>query len=252
MINLKTENWEINNIETCLFDKDGTFIDLHYFWGKMTEMRAKAIISHYNLSHKDFFEKLCLYLGYDINSEKMLAEGITALYSRMKIIEIFNANLLNENIQSQKEEIETIFDEVSDEFYKNMIQFTKPIQSAIGFIKALKQKGVKLGIVTSDSIISTNLTLKQFAWEDLFDVVIGRESSTETKESGIPTQMALKKLSANPKTTVMFGDAPMDFISAQNAGIDKTVLISTGQIKKKDLMSVSKYTVEDLSLIRII
>lgn len=34
MINLKTDNFEIDNIDTILFDKDGTFIDLHYFWGK--------------------------------------------------------------------------------------------------------------------------------------------------------------------------------------------------------------------------
>ena len=47
--------------ETILFDKDGTFIDLHYFWGKMTEMRASSVINAFNLS-EDFFEKLCSFL----------------------------------------------------------------------------------------------------------------------------------------------------------------------------------------------
>ena len=59
MINLKTNKWTINNIDTILFDKDGTFIDLHYFWGKMTEMRVEEIIEKFNLS-KDLFPKLCL------------------------------------------------------------------------------------------------------------------------------------------------------------------------------------------------
>ena len=49
MINLKTNDWEIKNIDTILFDKDGTFIDLHYFWGKMTELRVQEIIKIYNL-----------------------------------------------------------------------------------------------------------------------------------------------------------------------------------------------------------
>ena len=31
MISLKTNDWRLENIETVLFDKDGTFIDLHYF-----------------------------------------------------------------------------------------------------------------------------------------------------------------------------------------------------------------------------
>ena len=84
MINLKTENWQINNIETILFDKDGTFIDLHYFWGKMTELRAKEIIQQYRLPQEKF-QQLCSYLGYDIKQKRMLPDGITALYSHSKI-----------------------------------------------------------------------------------------------------------------------------------------------------------------------
>ena len=47
MISLKSETWQIDNIETIIFDKDGTFIDLHYFWGKMTELRIKEIIKRF-------------------------------------------------------------------------------------------------------------------------------------------------------------------------------------------------------------
>ena len=92
MISLKTKKWELKNIETILFDKDGTFIDLHYFWGKMTELRVQEIIKRFNLT-ENLFGKLCLYLGYDLNSQKMLPDGITALYSRSKIIEIFKNDL---------------------------------------------------------------------------------------------------------------------------------------------------------------
>ena len=34
MINLKTDKWTINNIDTILFDKDGTFIDCTIFGAK--------------------------------------------------------------------------------------------------------------------------------------------------------------------------------------------------------------------------
>ena len=50
MISLKTNNWQIDNIDTILFDKDGTFIDLHYFWGKMTELRIKEVIKKYKIT----------------------------------------------------------------------------------------------------------------------------------------------------------------------------------------------------------
>ena len=250
MINLKTSEWEINNIETVLLDKDGTFIDLHFFWGKMTELRIKEVIKEFNLEKKCYNE-LCLFLGYDINTNKMLADGITALYSRVKIIELFNEDLKKYNVGTTNEKLAEIFDKVSEEFYKNMKEYTKPINEAIDFIKEIRKTGVKIGIVTSDAKESTLKTLEQFKWENLFDVVIGRESSPHTKESGIPTQLALHELNANPNTTIMIGDAPMDYISAKNAGIEKTILVATGQINKETLNETSPFTINSLNEIEL-
>jgi HAD superfamily hydrolase (TIGR01549 family) len=149
------------------------------------------------------------------------------------------------------EELTNIFDYVSDIFYKNINEYTKPIDSAINFIKNLHSKGIKLGIVTSDSVISTELTLKYFNWQNLFSVVIGRESSIYTKESGEPTKLALNELNVNPQTTLMIGDAPMDYISAKNAGIDNVLLVATGQLTQQQLLETSKYCVNSLDEINI-
>lgn len=251
MIKLKSNEWILDNIETVLFDKDGTFIDLHYFWGKMTEMRAREVIKKYNLPDSCFFQ-LCLFLGYDVQNKKMLANGITALYSRVKIIEIFCSNLNDLGIKTSENELAKIFDLVSKEFYKEIEQYTKPIEEAIEFIKKLHSKGIKLGIVTSDSVESTNLTLKNYGWEYLFDVIIGRESSSATKESGIPTKIALSKLNANPNTTIMIGDAPMDYISAKNAGINRVILVASGQINAEELSKTSDYVLDSLNKLEII
>ena len=61
----------------------------------------------------------------------------------------------------------------------------------------------------------------------------------------------LEKLSANPKTTLMIGDAPMDFISAKNAGIEKIILVSSGQISKKDLLKTTNFTIDSLKNCKI-
>ena len=245
MINLISKNWILKNIDTVLFDKDGTFIDLHYFWGKMTEMRALEVIKRFNIQ-QSHFALLCEILGYDIKSERMLSDGITALYSRVKIIEIFREKLKVFGINASEEEITKIFDDVSAEFYKDIEKYTKPIDEAILFIKKLREKGVKIGIVTSDSVESTKLTLKNLKWENLFDVVIGRESTKETKESGFPTKLALEKLNSKPENTVMIGDAPMDYISAKNAGIDSVILVATGQLTCEELNQTSELVLESL------
>ena len=250
MITLKTENWQINDIETILLDKDGTFIDLHFFWGKMTELRCKKIIDNFNLQ-ESCFNNLCLCLGYNPNTKKMLSDGITALYPRSTIIKIFKDDLKKFNIETTEEKIAEIFDEVSHIFYQNMVEYTKPIETAIDFIKKAHSKGIKLGIVTSDSLESTKLTLKHFGWEYLFNSVIGRECSNETKESGALTKIALAELKANPKTTIMIGDAPMDAISATNAGIKNTILVATGQIEAQELKKHSNYVLNSLNELTI-
>ena len=211
----------------------------------MTEKRAEKVMEVFGLQEK-FFEKICGFLGYDIYSKKMLSDGITALYSRVKIIEIFRGKLEEIGIKTTEEKIAEIFDEVSEDFYKEIDKYTKPIEEAIDFINKLHSMGVKLGIVTSDSVESTKLTLKNFGWEYLFQSVIGRESSSETKESGVPTKLALTELSAYPETTIMVGDAPMDFISAKNAGINNTILITTGQVGVNELKKYTPYVLESL------
>lgn len=251
MISLKTTDWEIKNIDTVLFDKDGTFIDLHYFWGKMTELRAIEVIKQFNLN-ENVLSNLCLELGYNTKTKRMLKDGITALYSRVKIIEIFTNRLKIYGIETTENTIESIFDKVNEIFYKNMHDYTIPIDSAISFIKELHRLKIKVGIVTSDSKESTEKTINYFNWQELFQVVIGRESSVYTKESGEPTKLALKELNANKNTTIMIGDAPMDYISAKNAKIEKTILVATGQLSIEDLSKTSNYVVSSLKEIEIL
>ncbi len=251
MIKLKTSDWQISDIDTIIFDKDGTFIDLHYFWGKMTELRVLEIIKQYNLN-KDVFQKFCLELGYDPTSGKMLPDGITALYSRPIIIDIFCKYLVENNVNITPKDMETIFDKVSADFYKDMTKYTKPINSAINFIKDIKSRGIKTAIVTSDATESTLLTLKHFGWENLFDTVMGRESTKETKESGVPVKTVLNILGSNPENTVMIGDAPTDYTAAFNGGVAKTILVATGQVTKENLAKTSPYTIDSLEDIEIV
>lgn len=251
MVSLKNPNWVFENVETVLFDKDGTLIDLHYFWGKMTELRAKEVINRFNLP-EEYFEKICLYLGFDINSGKMLSDGITALYSRVKIIAIFKENLKELGVNTTDLELAHIFDNVSEVFYQNMQEYTKPIDEALELVKSLRECGVKIGIVTSDSVESTRLTIKKFGWENLFDCAVGRECSTQTKESGALTLIALSQLDANSKTTVMIGDTPMDYWAAKNAGVERVILVASGQLTVSDLREFSSCVVENLGQVEVL
>ena len=44
MIDIKIGNEIIKNIDTVLFDKDGTIIDSNIYWGEIIKRRSKKII----------------------------------------------------------------------------------------------------------------------------------------------------------------------------------------------------------------
>lgn len=249
MINLATEDWKINNIDTILFDKDGTFIDLHSFWGKITELRILEILKIYDIDNS-YFNELCLFLGYDTKAKKMLSNGITAIYSRNIIIEKLNQKLKEITNLSNPNEIELIFDNITKEFNTDMFNFINPIDSAIDFIKKMYSKGIKLGIVTSDSVETTILTLEYFNLKHVFKTIIGRESSNFTKESGEPTKLALKNLNSTSETALMIGDTKSDYISAKKAGIQKVILTATGQEPLEELKKITPCVIYSLKEIQ--
>lgn len=245
MIKIISKHNIFNNIDCVLFDKDGTLIDLHSFWGKITELRALETIHQFNLAMEDL-PRICFILGYDYEKKRMISDGITALYSRSKIIEIFVEKLKDFGIITTYSVIETIFDNVTIDFNKIFFEFVNPIEDAIELVKQIKLLGIKTGIITADSIETTNLTIKNLGWENLFDIVIGRESSNFTKESGKPTKLALNQLNISPLNSIMIGDAPTDAISANNADIKNVILVSTGQVDKKELKKYSNCVLDSL------
>ena len=53
-----TNEFKISDIDTVLFDKDGTFLNADLYWGKVVEERIKKIISTFDLS-SELFDELC-------------------------------------------------------------------------------------------------------------------------------------------------------------------------------------------------
>ena len=94
MINLYTNNWKIKNIDTVLFDKDGTFLDDNIYWGKLSEYRIWAIIKHFNLN-ENFFENLCFAIGHNPKTCKLIKNGPVGTLSRNEVIEFMVNKLFN-------------------------------------------------------------------------------------------------------------------------------------------------------------
>ncbi|HOJ62977.1 MAG TPA: HAD family hydrolase [Spirochaetota bacterium] len=251
MITINHKKWSIRGIESIFFDKDGTIIDSHLYWGEIVKRRAREIMKNFNLHSKIEYSYLCKIMGFSLAKEKLNRDGPTGLFDRSFIINIVVSKLRNLKIETTFEEIDNIFKKVHNDFLNEIDKYTKVIPEVYDFIFKLKEKDVKLALITSDSIKNTDIILKHIGMENLFDIVIGKENCSEPKVSGKPALFALEKLKMNAYNTVCIGDAPMDKTMADNANILKTILVATGQITYNYLKRISKYSTKSLGELKI-
>ncbi|GBF10608.1 pyrophosphatase PpaX [Tepidibacillus sp. HK-1] len=83
----------------------------------------------------------------------------------------------------------------------------------------LKQEGAILGIVTTKMKNTVMMGLKLFGLDVLMDTIVTYEDTELHKPAPEPVLLAMERLSADPKTTLMVGDSQYDLQAAQNAGI---------------------------------
>lgn len=250
MVNLYTENWHIDNVETVLFDKDGTFIDSHVYWGRIIVLRIKAVMKFYNIEEK-YFNDLCFSLGYDTKTSTLIEQGPIALLARDAVISALTDKLKIIGIKANSEKIKDIFQNVHKEFLNEIYDYIKPIKEAQILFERLKRKSVKMAVVTSDTKANTEAILNHLNLSHYFDFVLGKDNCSKAKKTGEPALIALKELNANKETTIAIGDAPMDFEMSKNAGLKGTILVSTGQIPESSLKKFVNSTVPSLDKVLV-
>lgn len=250
MADLYTDNWELKNVNTVLFDKDGTFIDSHVYWGRIIVLRVQAVMDFYKVDEK-YFDDLCLSLGYDTQNKVLIEKGPIALLAREAVIDSLMNKLKEISIKSDFDAIAKIFKGVHTKFLDEIYDYVKPIKEAEILFKRLKEKGVQLAVVTSDMKANTEAILEKTNLSQYFDLVIGKDSCTKAKKTGEPALVALKILNADPETTISVGDAPMDFEMAKNANLKGSILVSTGQIPEIRLKELVNTTVKSLREVKV-
>lgn len=190
-------------INTLLFDLDGTLINTNEL---IIESFLHTLHSYYPDQYKR--EDVLPFIGptlYDtfnsINPEKV--EEMVKVYRK------FN----HEQHDVLVKEYETVFETV----------------------KTLKEKGFKLGIVTTKIRATVNMGLTLTKLDQFFDVVVTLDDVENAKPHPEPVLKALEQLGSKPEETIMVGDNHHDVEAGKNAGT-KTAGVAWS-IKGRDYIS---------------
>jgi pyrophosphatase PpaX len=174
------------NINTVLFDLDGTLIDTN-----------ELIIS-------SFLHTLEKYHPNQYKREDVLPFiGPTLTETFMAI----NPVQCAEMIQTYREYNISNHDLIVQEY-----------EGVYETVKTLKEKGYKLGIVTTKMLNVVLMGLSLTKLDEFFEVIVALDHVKKAKPDPEPILVALEQLDSRPDEAIMVGDNYHDILAGKNAG----------------------------------
>ena len=135
-------------------------------------------------------------------------------------------------------EVHQAFRRISKELYA---PYVKAFDGEIEVLKALKDAGYLLGVVTNKGAPLTKYSLEICHIEEFFDVVISADDVNIPKPDPSGVLKGMELLNIKDKKDVLYvGDNDIDYYTGNNAGVD-TLLVSWGP---RELKCLSKATYE--------
>ncbi|MDZ5128217.1 pyrophosphatase PpaX [Clostridium perfringens] len=173
-------------IKAVLFDLDGTLINTNDLILKSFKHTFKTIL--------------------DLEPTE---EEITMNYGRplQEIFKSYDENRIEEMINCYRK----INLELHDDECKEFADVDLMLQT-------LKNKGIKIGVVTSKKSDMAERGAKLMGIFKYFDTFITPEVTIKHKPEGEPVLKACENLGVSPSEALMVGDSPYDILAGKNAG----------------------------------
>ena len=187
----------IDKLDTVLFDFDGTLVDISIDFAKMKH------------------DVLSLGLKYGVLPQP-------ELYVLEAIDDIFDK--LSQNDGSTAESFKNQAVQILVDIEMEAVPASKAFPKADETLKQLRDKGIKVGIVTRNC---RPVVLKTSAKAGfVYDLLLTRDDVKKVKPDPQHLWDALNLLDSKPEKAIMVGDHPMDIIAGKRAGM-KTAAVLT-------------------------
>ena len=174
------------SINTILFDLDGTLIDTN-----------ELIISSFTHPTEQYGDRL---------------------YSREEIMSFIGPPLRESLAKIDKDRVEELVNVYREHNMKHHDALVEAYPTVVETIETLKEKGYKLGIVTTKMRQTVEMGLKLTGLKESFPVVVTLDDVSNAKPDPEPINKALEQLDSTASETLMVGDNTHDILAGKNAG----------------------------------
>ena len=202
-------------IKEILFDKDGTLIDFYEVWGTAAEKVAERFCECWKIPERQ--QQFLRILG--IRNGTADPEGALAWKSYAGIAEELLASLWEE--EEQKPDSRKLEQELSRLFYEEtaLKRTEYPTFTEIKpMMEWLKQKGIRIGLSTTDNFPSTKKCMQVLEAEEYLSFWGVSGAGLPEKPDGALIRMAAEHWAIRPDEIAVVGDTPNDMRFAHNGG----------------------------------
>lgn len=148
-------------------------------------------------------------------------------------------NLLGKSLETgDQTKIQEAYEIFQGHYRTHCVDHTKPFPGAFDLLNTLKEKNVRMGVVSNKPQEFTDLVLKQLNLAPYFGVAFGPESTTNRKPHPEPLLTALRQLGVPPEDAVMVGDSIVDIQAAQ--AVPLRVAVLTHGYNSREALSTAK------------
>lgn len=249
MSSLIFDDQKINDIKLVVFDKDGTLIDIHHYWGSMLRLRSTFLVEKYIYESKEeIIEELLDSMGIDTKRNKIKSEGPVGIKPRKVIIESAFKVLKKYVSRLSEDDVSKVFKEVDRKSIEKLTDFVRPLPGALNFLNKLKENGIKSSLATTDLTERAKLAMSALNAQEYFDVIAGADLVENTKPAPDLVELISKQTKIPVENTLVVGDSMPDLNMAKNAnciflGV-KTGLYNSEFIQKCDFLTNDLESIE--------
>jgi pyrophosphatase PpaX len=187
------------NIEGIVFDLDATLVNL----GEFVEWRK---------AHEDIVES---YLEMECDDESVQACSAKGLFN---MLDEMYVNLVNERGEDRAKVTQGAAYDILSSYEEKGVHSCTLMNGCVSTLDWIKERGVPMGICTSNSTKSAMTVLQLQGLDPYFEVVVGRSVDFPMKPNPAQLEECFRQLGVKPVEGVMVGDSHKDIVAGKKVG----------------------------------
>ena len=217
-------------IDALLFDKDGTLFDFRKSWGGWARGFLGSIARD-----ADHSARLAVAIGYLPATNDFRPDSPVIAATAQDIAAVLLPHLPEMAIGDLTRRIDLAAASAS-------MAEAVPL---VPLFTALRQRGLKLGLVTNDSEAPARAHMAAHGLTDLLDFIAGYDSGHGAKPAPGMLNAFLRQQGLRPERVAMIGDSRHDMEAGQAAGM-RRVAVLTGIATEADLAPHADVVLRDI------